>query len=105
MHRLCFITDNFVVFRDFLPALPTYLLNGVLATVYWPGESGVALVSILCAGMIYCFDLWLLWASLFRANSPYLIASYWLLVPQVAGLAPALRSIHTSSRDDALAFD
>jgi hypothetical protein len=49
------VTDYFVVFGDFLAALPTYLLNGVLATVYWLGESGAALVSILCAGLIIRF--------------------------------------------------
>lgn len=49
------MTDYFVVFGDFLAALPTYLLNGVLATVYWLGESGAALVSILCAGLIIRF--------------------------------------------------
>lgn len=49
------MTDYFVVFGDFLAALPTYLLNGVLATVYWLGESGAALVSILCAGVIIRF--------------------------------------------------
>ncbi|MDX9864857.1 MAG: hypothetical protein RBT34_08635 [Anaerolineaceae bacterium] len=49
------MTDYFVVFGDFLVALPTYLLNGVLATVYWLGESGSALVSILCAGLIIRF--------------------------------------------------
>jgi hypothetical protein len=49
------LTDYFVVFGDFLVALPTYLLNGVLATVYWLGESGAALVSILCAGLIIRF--------------------------------------------------
>ena len=49
------MTDYFVVFGDFLTALPTYLLNGVLATVYWLGESGAALVSILCAGLIIRF--------------------------------------------------
>ena len=46
------MTDYFVIFGDFLVALPTYLLNGMLATVYWLGESGAALVSILCAGLI-----------------------------------------------------
>jgi hypothetical protein len=46
------MTDYFVVFGDFLSALPTYLLNGVLVTVYWLGESGAALVSLLCAGLI-----------------------------------------------------
>ena len=49
------MTDYFVVFGDFLAALPTYLLNGVLAIVYWLGESGAALVSILCAGLIIRF--------------------------------------------------
>ncbi|HOF59909.1 MAG TPA: hypothetical protein PK726_04935 [Candidatus Cloacimonadota bacterium] len=49
------MTDYFVIFGDFLAALPTYLLNGVLATVYWLGESGAALVSILCAGLIIRF--------------------------------------------------
>ena len=49
------MTDCFVVFGDFLAALPTYLLNGVLATVYWLGESGAALVSMLCAGLIIRF--------------------------------------------------
>ena len=49
------MTDYFVVFGDFLAALPTYLLNGVLATVYGLGESGAALVSILCAGLIIRF--------------------------------------------------
>ena len=49
------MTDYFVVFGDFLAALPTYLLSGVLATVYWLGESGAALVSILCAGLIIRF--------------------------------------------------
>ena len=49
------MTDYFVIFGDFLAALPTYLLNGVLATVYWLGESGAALVSILCSGLIIRF--------------------------------------------------
>ena len=49
------MTDYFIVFGDFLAALPTYLLNGVLSTVYWLGESGAALVSILCAGLIIRF--------------------------------------------------
>lgn len=49
------MTDYFVIFGDFLAALPTYLLSGVLATVYWLGESGAALVSILCAGLIIRF--------------------------------------------------
>ena len=49
------MTDYFIVFGNFLAALPTYLLNGILATVYWLGESGAALVSILCAGLIIRF--------------------------------------------------
>jgi len=49
------MTDYFIVFGNFLAAIPTYLLNGVLATVYWLGESGAALVSILCAGLIIRF--------------------------------------------------
>lgn len=49
------MTDYFVVFGDFLIALPTYLLNGILETVYWLGESGAALVSIFCAGLIIRF--------------------------------------------------
>ena len=49
------MTDYFIVFGDFLAALPTYLLNGVLSTVYWLGESGAALVSIFCAGSIIRF--------------------------------------------------
>jgi hypothetical protein len=47
--------DYFVVFGDFLAALPTYLLNGVLATFYWIQGSGAALVSLLCAGAIIHF--------------------------------------------------
>jgi hypothetical protein len=49
------MTDYFVIFGNFLAALPTYLLNGVLATVYWLGDSGAALVSILCAALIIRF--------------------------------------------------
>jgi hypothetical protein len=49
------MTDYFVVFGNFLAALPTYLLNGFLASLYWFGESGAALVSILCAVLIMRF--------------------------------------------------
>jgi hypothetical protein len=49
------VTDYFVIFGDFLAALPTYLLNGVLATVYWLCDSGAAMVSILCAALIIRF--------------------------------------------------
>ncbi len=43
------MTDYFVIFGDFLAALPTYLLNGMLATVYWLADSGATLISIACA--------------------------------------------------------
>ncbi len=43
------MTDYFVLFSQFLEALPTYLLNGLLATVYWLADSGAALISIACA--------------------------------------------------------
>lgn len=49
------MTDYFVVFGDFLIALPTYMLNGFLATLYWLGDSGAAWVSLLCAGLIMRF--------------------------------------------------
>jgi hypothetical protein len=52
------LTDYFVVFGNFLSALPTYLLNGVLVTVYWLAGSGAAIVSILCAGLIVRFVDW-----------------------------------------------
>jgi hypothetical protein len=46
------VNEYFVLFGDFLASLPTYLLNGVLATLYWLGDIGAALVSIGCAGLI-----------------------------------------------------
>lgn len=49
------MTDIFIVFGDFLAALPTYLLNGFLATLYWLGDSGAAIVSILAAGLVMRF--------------------------------------------------
>jgi len=49
------MTDYFVVFGDLLIALPTYMLNGFLATLYWLGDSGAAWVSLLCAGLIMRF--------------------------------------------------
>ncbi|MCE5208093.1 MAG: hypothetical protein LLG42_07235 [Chloroflexi bacterium] len=49
------MTDYFVIFGNFLSSLPTYLLNGILATVYWLGDSSAAIVSILCAGLIIRF--------------------------------------------------
>ena len=47
--------DYFVIFGNFLSSLPTYLLNGILATVYWLGDSSAAIGSILCAGLIIRF--------------------------------------------------
>jgi hypothetical protein len=47
--------DYFVIFGNFLSSLPTYLLNGILAAVYWLGDSSAAIVSILCAGLIIHF--------------------------------------------------
>lgn len=49
------MTDYFVIFGNFLSSLPTYLLNGILATVYWLGDVSAALVSILCVGLIIRF--------------------------------------------------
>lgn len=46
------MTDYLVIFGDFISALPTYLFNGILATIYWMGEEGAALVSLVCAGLI-----------------------------------------------------
>ncbi len=48
--------DIFVLFGDFLVALPTYLLNGILASMYWLGSSGAAWVSLLCAGLLVRFS-------------------------------------------------
>ncbi|MBI9050036.1 MAG: hypothetical protein JEZ00_11490 [Anaerolineaceae bacterium] len=49
------MTDYFVVFGDLLIALPTYMLNGFLATLYWLGDAGAAWVSLICAGLIMRF--------------------------------------------------
>ena len=43
------MADYFYLFSQFLEALPTYLLNGFLATLYWLADSGAALVSLACA--------------------------------------------------------
>ena len=48
--------DIFVLFGDFLMSLPTYLLNGILASMYWLGSSGAAWVSLLCAGLLVRFS-------------------------------------------------
>ena len=51
------MTDYFVIFGEFLAALPTYLLNGMLATVYWLADFGTVLISIGCAaGMMAWID-------------------------------------------------
>ena len=51
------MTDYFVLFGQFLQALPTYLLNGLLASLYWLGGSGAALLSTVCAaGMLAWID-------------------------------------------------
>jgi hypothetical protein len=51
------MTDYFVLFSQFLEALPTYLLNGLLATLYWLADSGAALICLACAaGMIAWID-------------------------------------------------
>jgi hypothetical protein len=47
--------DVFVLFGDFLAALPTYLLNGILASLYWLAGSGAPLVSLVCAGLLVRF--------------------------------------------------
>lgn len=49
------MTDYFVLFGNFLASLPTYLLNGFLATAYWLADSSAAIVSIFCAGLIIHF--------------------------------------------------
>ena len=46
------MTDYYVLFSQFIEALPTYLLNGLLATIYWLADSGAALISIACAMVI-----------------------------------------------------
>jgi hypothetical protein len=51
------MTDYFVLFGDFLVALPTYTLNGFFATMYWLSDHGAGLMSMLCAGiMVYFVD-------------------------------------------------
>jgi len=49
------MNDIFVLFGDFLAALPTYLLNGVLVTVYWLLDNAPALTSVGCAALIIHF--------------------------------------------------
>ena len=47
--------DYFLVFGDFLAALPTYLLNGILATSYVLVEAGAGLVSMMSAAVLVYF--------------------------------------------------
>jgi len=47
--------DLNILLVNFLASLPTYLLNGVLAVLYWLGDSGAALASIVCACLILRF--------------------------------------------------
>lgn len=49
------MTDYFVLFGDFLVALPTYTLNGFLVTMYWLSDHGAGLMSMLCAGVMANF--------------------------------------------------
>jgi hypothetical protein len=49
------MNDIFVLFGDFLAALPTYLLNGILVTVYGLIDNAPALLSAGCAALIVQF--------------------------------------------------
>ena len=49
------MNDIFVLFGDFLAALPTYLLNGILVTVYGLIDNAPALLSVGCAALIVQF--------------------------------------------------
>lgn len=59
------MSDYFYLFSQFLEALPTYLLNGLLATLYWLADSGAALVSVACAAGI---AIWMDAGAQNRAN-------------------------------------
>jgi hypothetical protein len=59
------MSDYFYLFSRFLEALPIYLLNGLLATLYWLADSGAALVSIACAAGI---AIWMDAGAQNRAN-------------------------------------
>ena len=43
------MNDLTILLGEFLAALPTYILNGILVTLYWLAESAPALLSIGCA--------------------------------------------------------
>ncbi|RPJ38039.1 MAG: hypothetical protein EHM21_17430, partial [Chloroflexi bacterium] len=61
------MTDYFVLFSQFLEALPTYLLNGLLAALYWLADSGAALISLACAaGIMVWIDAHLQSRATFR---------------------------------------
>jgi hypothetical protein len=49
------MNDFFLLFGEFLSSLPTYLLNGVLVTLYWLVDSAPAFVSIACGVAIMQF--------------------------------------------------
>lgn len=59
------MSDYFYLFSQFLEALPIYLLNGLLATLYWLADSGAALVSVACAAGI---AIWMDAGAQNRAN-------------------------------------
>ncbi len=59
------MSDTYYLFSQFLEALPTYLLNGLLATLYWLADSGAALVSVACAAGI---AIWMDAGAQNRAN-------------------------------------
>lgn len=59
------MSDYFYLFSQFLEALPTFLLNGMLATLYWLADSGAALVSVACAAGI---AIWMDAGAQNRAN-------------------------------------
>jgi hypothetical protein len=61
------MNDLSILFGDFLSALPTYLLNGVLVTFYWLTDSAPAIISIACAvAMVQFADLKIQNRAMFR---------------------------------------
>lgn len=49
------MNDLMILLGEFLAALPTYLLNGILVTLYWLVDSAPALLSIACGIAIMRF--------------------------------------------------
>jgi len=49
------MNDIFVLFGNFLAALPTYLLNGIFFTAYWLIDCAPAFLSFGCAALIMGF--------------------------------------------------